>query len=373
MVLTDGESSYKKGILTSRPIPALKQEQIEQFTWQTIHARIVREINPYTTLRHLEKLEKGTKVWSIDLGGTHLFAMPWYIENNQLLPDEQSILTFTSSKGLGYLASLEQIAKEASSKHIPVGISFAGPIKGTIPEDAPNMKVFLNELKEQYGGDFAKLFPRSLSFQNDATAGLIASAVFVSRKRSDIRYIDYLINGTGIGGAGLTDVIKGVKEDKQYIVATEIGHVKVDQEYNPYEQKGECGMFGSTYTCLELVGGGESIIRQWNNHTGKIVEGKKIAEYLFTKDPLAEGLYDAAAIVTALGTLGLGYALGMYQSKGDTVPVFHGGQFNVPDFRSRVDQIVEKNLGYEPHSISTSESIPYACAQGAALEAITNV
>lgn len=362
----------QKNLLEKYPISQFHQEYLKLFTWNSIHARAITSFNPKKIISHLNTLENGRKVWGIDLGGTNLLAVPWYVENGQLFPDERSIISLKSVSGQGYLSKLESIAQDAAEYNVPVGISFAGPVKEDKPEDAPNMKEFLAELGEKYEGRFSLLFPTLASCQNDAVAGLVASSIFVGREYPQVQYINYLINGTGIGGAGLTQIVQGDNKNNQYVVATEIGHVKVPDALNRFNVRQECGMFGASHTCLELVGGGKGIISTWKRKKREYLPGNQIAECLQQGDSFAGELYKCAADVTSLACLGLGNSLGMFHKKGDTIIIFHGGQFLVPGFKDHVENTITKNLSYKPQFLFTSEVVAYGCSQGAAITALTS-
>ncbi len=87
-------------------------------------------------------------------------------------------------------------------------------------------------------------------------------------------------------------------------------------------------------------------------------------------DSLAAELYDNSAIVVAHAVKGIADALKLFRKPNDTVLVYHGGIFNVSGYSQRVQQILQKDLGYSPAMVLTRNFSQNACLEGAALAAL---
>lgn len=53
-----------------------------------------------------------------DIGGDKIDSITFSIKNHELIPDIQSVQTLQSTHGKGYVALLEEIAREATEKNI---------------------------------------------------------------------------------------------------------------------------------------------------------------------------------------------------------------------------------------------------------------
>ncbi len=369
MAKPDFDPPYTGDILTLRR--AVELPPTDHYTWETIHAQKGPALDPVNEVDLLRQ-RSGVQAVSIDLGGTNFTKVGWTVNKEGVLePDEKTVEIYKSSGGHGYLTRLERIANEAVQDGIPVGISFAGPAIGTRPQDAPNMKALYEALVSEYGGDFLRLFPTLRAFGNDAASGLRASLVHLARETGVNQRVEYIIVGTGLGIAGFTDNVPDGKEGESYIVASETGHVSVPKALNNYGEKGQCGMFGNTDTCIEMVGAGKGIEHQWMKHRGEYLSGREIAKRMAGGDALAAALYDQAAQNVAFGAKVAGQIMGIWEVNNPSTIVYHGGVVcEVPGFRKRVDDLLEKNVGRRINSFTTKESVPYACAQGAAIGAV---
>jgi len=349
------------GLLASRPVPKLVPEQVERFTVEALRAKPVRSFDPQATLHQL-RTGAGKAVVAVDIGGDKLIAWSYDVRGGLLLQSAEVVIR-RGDAGSAYLDGLEKVAELARRKMLPVGISFAGPTDGTKLLAGPNLPVFAAELHDCYGGDFAGLFP-TVAVANDAEAGIMAGALEAAKRCPETRNVIYVINGSGIGGAVLTD---------NKIFAAEPGHIEVEKSLNRFGQRKPCGMLGATYVCIEAVAASKAGIEDiWLQRRGKRLSGKEIAASYLSGDGLALDLYDNSTLVTAHAIKGIARAFNLPKDFAGTVVVGHGGIFEVPGYRERVCSILEKDLSSVPRVIFTKDFSNNTCLDGAAIAAATS-
>ncbi len=325
--------------------------QLDRFTLESLHAKRVRTFELSNAFSLLGK--KMPTVLAIDIGGSKTNIARYDILNGSLHTFGEQIEQDPGQYAL-LLKSQAQMAKE---KDIPVSISFAGPIDGTRPVGGPNVPALLNELKNNYEGDFSRLFPTLVSVTNDAVAGLTAGALTAKEKYPAVKNVIYLINGSGIGGAVLKDTT---------MFAIEPGHVEAVPGLNRFGQNKSCGMFGASYVCVELIAGGKAGIEDaWSRRMSEKKTGGYIARKMQEGDAFAKSLYDNSALVMANVTAGVLKAFEL--SPENTVIVFHGGVFEVPGYTASVQKIFNQSLKVIPPILLTSEFARNACLDGAAI------
>ena len=348
-------------LLADRQVPDLVPEQVERFTVEALRSKPVRSFDPQATLHQLRTGGEKTVV-AVDIGGDKLIALSYNVRDGLLLQLAE-VLVRRGDGGSAYLDGLEEVANFACSKMLPVGISFAGPTDGTKLLAAPNLPVFIAELHTRYGGDFAGLFP-AVAVANDAEAGIMAGALEAAKRYPETRNVIYVINGSGLGGAVLTD---------NMIFAAEPGHIQVEARLNPFGQQKPCGMGGATYVCIEAVAASKAGVEDiWLQHQGKRLSGIEIAARYLTGDHMALELYDISALVTAHAIKGIARAFGLPKNFDRTVVVGHGGIFEVPGYRERVCSILKKDLSSVPRMLFTTDFSTNTCLDGAAIAAATS-
>jgi predicted NBD/HSP70 family sugar kinase len=348
-------------LLANRRVPDLVPAQVERFTVGALRAKPVRSFDPQATLHRLQA--GGEKiVIAVDIGGDKLIALSYDVRDGVLLQLAE-VLVRRGDAGSVYLDGLEEVADLARRKMLSVGISFAGPTDGTRLLAGPNLPVFIAELDDRYGGDFAGLFP-AVAVANDAEAGIMAGALEAAKRYPETRNVIYVINGSGLGGAVLTD---------NMIFAAEPGHIPVETELNPFGQQKPCGMGGATYVCVEVVAASKAGVEDiWLQQQGKRLSGKEIAARYLAGDHMALDLYDNSALVTAHAIKGIAGAFGLPKDFDGTVVVGHGGIFEVPGYRERLCSILGKDLSFVPRMLFTKDFSTNTCLDGAAIAAATS-
>ncbi|HSW97811.1 MAG TPA: ROK family protein [Candidatus Saccharimonadales bacterium] len=349
--------------LTDLPIPELYNEQLQLFTPENIHEVLIGKFNPEETIAAIIANE-GQSIMGIDVGGDKIDCITFSIKNHDLVPDIKSMQTMQSESGKGYVAFLEKIAKEASEHPLPIGLAFGGGqtnADGTIAF-APNVSVFAEELTKKYN-DFYNLLPTLTAIPPDDTvSGLMAGAVEAKKRFPEKKNIMFVINGSGLA-------IGILKEE--HIILTEIGHTPIIRKLN-LGQTRPCEVFGS-HVCLERVAASKVGIEDlWFKKTTHALDGKSISRKYIEGNTIATTLYNNSANITAHAMLGIAKLYNLLQKENDTVIIYHGGTFQVPGYQERIKQILEKNIPIHPQTLLTSEFSQNACAQGAALAALTH-
>jgi len=350
--------SDSDGLLVQRPVPTLIPEQVDQFTATSIEARVTRSFDP---LWAQNALVRGTarEALAIDIGGDKLISARYGTHDGKLRPNDVEVRQ--NEGGRGYVKHLEELAGRARRDKLKVGISFAGLTEGTKLMAAPNLPVLFCDLRDRYGLDFANLFP-SVVVANDAEAGIMAASVEVIKRHRAARHVIYVINGSGLGGAVLTD---------STIFACEPGHIKADPKLNPFKTNKPCGLLGRTHVCLEGVAASKAGIEAtWLQQRGEPSSGRQIAaRYLLgEKDPDALRLYDNSARVTAHAVAGLAKAFRIRLDRACFVA--HGGIFQVPGYGERVLSILDAAGSSPLGALFTSHFSTNACLDGAAIAAV---
>lgn len=351
-------------LLTIRPISELFSEQVNKFTSESLRAKVTGSLNPSLALDVLKKKE-GRKVIAVDLGGDKLIAVTLKVRDGLLIQDPGNTVSAQSSSEADYLSILEDIAREASSEGLSVGISVAGPVEGAKSLASPNLMKFSNSFKEKYDSDFAKLFPTLGTVSNDMVACIVAGAIEAKKQFPQADKVLLIGNGSGFGGAILKD---------GQIIAIEPGHVELISSLNPYAQDKHCGLFGAQFVCTEGVAASKAGVESlWAKNKGARLSGRQINERYMQGDPLAADLYDNSALIVAHAIRGVSNIFQLLKESGDTIIIGHGGIFNVNGYGERVGQILKKDLGFNPKLLFTKNFSTNACLEGAALATLVKL
>lgn len=364
--MSQSDADKKFPQLLEREIIDLNQDQINRFSFESVHAKSAGTFDIEKAAGALKE-EIDSKVLGIDIGGDKLLAQSYAVTSDGLLSDESYYEKQKDRDGKGYLTALEKAASYANEQNIPAGISIGLPLDGTKPpQDSDKLPVLVNGLKSKYDDDFSKLPFEKLACLNDAPAGLICGALHANLTFAGVDTIIYLINGGGIGAAVLKD---------NEIIATEAGHVEVVAELNKYQAKSECGLFGAKYVCLESVASNKMGIEQiWKQETGNLINALEIERRFTANQPDGEfalELYDYSAFIAAHIVKGLAKTFGIDLNDPSVAIVGHGGAFKFPNYGNRIAQILEKN-GEKTKIILTKDFSDNACAEGAAIAALTS-
>jgi predicted NBD/HSP70 family sugar kinase len=347
-------------LFSQRRVPELKPEQVGRFTLAALRARRARNFDPRAALEALGACESKAVV-AIDIGGDKMAAVSYVVHDGRLVQTTEALLG-RGDGGSGYVTLLEETARRAQVGTLSVGVSYAGEISGTKLITGPNLPAFIAEMFDRYGGDFGRLFPQVV-VANDAEAGIMASALEAIKWYPDMRQLIYVINGSGLGGAVLSE---------NTIFATEPGHIEVVPELNPLSQDKPCGVLGAGHVCLEGIAASKAGVEDiWFRQRGDRLNGRQIAAICLTGDELAADLYDNSALGTAHAIKGMSRAFGLPENFDQTIIVGHGGIFHVPGYGARVKAILAKDLSHVPSMIFTNEFSTNACLEGVAIAAVT--
>ena len=339
--------------------PPLVDTQLDLLTPTTMRARRSRRFDPAVVTTALG-LMPSSRVAAVDIGGDKISASFFSVAGGELAQDGPSFAR-RATAGAGYLDVLEEVSQRTAVTSAPLGISYAGPLDGSTILDGMNLPVFVKEFRVRYGGDFAQLNPRA-TVLNDGEAGLLAAAVDAVRRHPGLRNIILVINGSGLNTTALIDGV---------VFTAEAGHAPVVAQLNPFGQTKACGMQGATYVCMENVAASKAGIEDiWCRLRGEPAGGRQVAAAEAAGDELAAELYDNSALVTAHLILGTARALGMSRDWSKTAVVGHGGTFQVPRFRERVERILTSALSTEIRFFVTTEFTANACIDGAAIAAL---
>lgn len=347
----DNISSPKK--LFGRPITPFEKEQLESFRKDNLHTQKVRDFNFDELVNH-----NGQEVVAVDIGGNSVVAARYKVENGDVVMLGESN-SFISENGRGYLEFLEELAQGIKDENPSVGISCAGQVVDGKPTFEPNARQLGFDIKEKYGGDLRNLFPKYIA-DNDAVTGLVAGAFEAKKANPAISNVLYVINGSGTGAA----VLQGDR-----IFAIEPGHVEAKSPLKDLQDR-PCGVFGE-YVCIENIAGGKAGIETiWEKKAGHKLSSDEISRMLTNGDNLAQEIFDNSALAISYLVKGVCDSFELLKDKDDVVIVFHGGTFNFGPYCLRIEEILEKNLGFLPHIMYTKEMHHNSCMHGAAIEAV---
>ena len=353
---------FPKGVdlLTIRPVPELLSTQVAKFTPESLRVRVAEVFDPSLAQNALKNHDR-QEIVVIDLGGDKVVAAKFQIRAGELRKLE-TLASLQSHGGKSYLSLLEDVAADTSFNSMSVGISMAGPIEGTKSLASVNLSNFLEEFKSKYDCDFAKLFPTLAWVSNDMVACMVAGAVEAKKQFPQASKVLLIGNGSGFGGAVLKD---------EKIIAIEPGHVELISDLNPYGQDKPCGLFGAKFVCSENVAASKAGVESlWLKIKGESLNGRQISVKYMQGDPLATELYDNSAIIVAHAIKGIADVLKLFKEPNDTAIVCHGGIFNVSGYSQRIQQVLQKDLGYSPTMVLTRNFSQNACLEGAALAAL---
>lgn len=254
------------------------------------------------------------------------------------------------------------------SRKTRIGISTAGLLEGTRLVSNDNTVGFVERLRREYDGDFARFLGSNVAVANDAVAGAKAGALEAKKRYPDANTFLYIINGSGIGTAG---IVKG----KFY--GSEGGHWPLSFALNRYHIETRCDIGGKNdYVCIENAALGRNLEVTYQKLLGlpQPMGGHELNALLGSRNQDVIDLYGHSALLLAHAVFGFGNALGAWDEPKKTVVMFHGGVTKVPGYVDRVMQVIEKHLSVaDIPTILTHRDIPggNACLTGAAIGAFT--
>ncbi|MDQ3656782.1 MAG: ROK family protein [Chloroflexota bacterium] len=337
-------------------LPAHVPEQIA--VYQTDHL-ITQDVCQFDPQQAAFRLQAPQDVMAIDLGGDKLRKATYAIRNGKLAKrDEDEI---QSRGGAGYLAFLERLAEEAIAKDLRVGISSATKLNGSVVSRTVNLPVFFQELTQRYGADYENLFPGRSFVANDTITGLCGASTLLALQGRKIEDVAFFICGSGMGAS----VIK-----VGMAIHVEAAHVPLVESLNPLGQTTPCGVEGKEYVCLERVTAARAGIEDlYLQQTGEARDGVTLGRMYEQGDSLSTVLYETSARALSHAVVG---AMNRYAfaETGESVVVFHGGNFEIELYRDEVRRSLEQLPGFHAQAVFARDLSKNVCLDGAALLAV---
>lgn len=333
----------------NRRYPLLLDEILNQFTVTSLEAQ---QAIPFDTKAAIACLKRhvGARVIGVDIGGGKAVATVQTVIRGAFTTS--AILGYLESRdGDGYLDFLRKIARNALETSLPVALYVGAKLDGSRLVRTSHMGKLYNELKREYDGDFARIFPSGVVV-NDAVAGMagmvIASGYMMSNENTIL-----LIVGGGLGGSVLKD---------GHIWTTEHGRIEATEEFDwpgSKMRRGDQPLY--LKHVVPITAGVEA---DWEAFTGQRADGRKITRLVKQGDQLAEGLLTRSAWGAAHAVIGIGRAFDLFQKTLDTSVFIHGGGSAITGYTERIRCILQNHLGYRPPIFQT-EYYNNACLLGA--------
>ena len=339
-----------------RDLPRYVPEQIALY--QTDHL-LTHDVCPFDPVAAAATLQPSADVLAIDIGGDKIRGAVYSTGEGTFTKGTERFLQ--SKGGTGYLAFLESLAAEATSRNLRVGISCATKMEGSTISRTVNLSRFLEEFRTRYGADFRNLFTGSLSVTNDTIAGLCGSTMHLLRQGVASTDVAFIICASGLGGSVLTDGTA---------THVEVAHVPIIDSLNPLRQDLPCGVEGKTYVCVERVTAARAGIEDlYLKRTGLAWDGTTLGRLFEEGDPLATMLYRSSALALAHATAGLTERFSFHQSSRSVV-VFHGGNLEVARYRRQLCTDLDRLPGFQSTVVFSRDLSENVCLDGAAVLAM---
>ncbi len=346
--------------LTAPDLLPTSEAQLSLITRESLHGKEVGKFDVRSVKKQLIDSE-GQQVFAVDIGGDKIAGQIYSVHDGNVKSSGE-LMVHKSDGGQGYLVFLEEVANQALTKNLRVGISFAGPLEGTVLQKGPNVGEFENEFEAMYQRDFGKLFSHP-TVDNDAVAGLKAGAIEALNAFPEVENVLYIISGSGFGAALLNN---------GDIFALEPGHIPLSEDLNTHRLDKPCGVFENDKPCLEMVASGKAGIETiYKKIRGERATGQEISGLAQKQDETSLGLYDESARATALIVRGISDVFSLHDNPQKTAVVFHGGVFNVPGYTQRLEQYFAREIPVPIQLIYTKKMKNNACLIGAAIAAVT--
>lgn len=340
----------------STTLPAHVPEQVAAYRTDELLTQPVCHFDPAAAVA---ALRDGRQVIAIDIGGDKIRSARYAIRDGRLTCEDERVTQ--SRGGAGYLDILEELAREAERDDLPVGISSATKMDGSVIARTVNLPVLRDEMRARYGGDYANVFPGRSFVANDTVAGICGAASELARRGVPAEHVGFIICASGMGGS----VIAGG-------VAThvEIAHVPLADALNPLGQTTPCGVEGRAYVCVERVAAARAGIEDlWRQRTGEALDGRELGRRFEAGDELATTLYETSALAVAHAIVGLA---ARYQfPAGEGVVVLHGGNFEIARYREAVQRRLAAIPGDNPRLVFSRDLSANTCLDGAAILGLT--
>jgi glucokinase len=214
-----------------------------------------------------------------DVGGTNARTAVVDRSTGAVLATAKAVLTDKTVEGvvetLGGL--FDQLSSRFELRAGPVGVAFAGMVRGPMVVNAPNFGWRDVDL----GSVLARRVKRPIRLVNDLSAAAWGELKAGAARGANETFTVFV--GTGVGSAV---VVRGALVSGATDVAGEFGHIKVVEEGG---RPCGCGQFG----CLEAYMGGANLER-WMREVGVVGSLADLERLALSGDALAKPLYDFA-------------------------------------------------------------------------------
>jgi predicted NBD/HSP70 family sugar kinase len=336
----------------SSPQPCIP-EQIAQYQGDLLLTQPVCRFDP---VEAATRLEQPARVLALDIGGDKLRVAEYDIGAGGLGRGSERV--FRSKGGSGYLSLLEEIADEAASRDLRVGISSATKLAGSVITRTVNLPVFFAELAERCGADYERLFPRRSFVANDTITGICGASTRLALRGEDTSEVIFIICASGMGGS----VIAGGEA-----IHVEVGHVPLADALNPLGQATPCGVEGRTFVCVERVTAARAGIEDvWRQQTGRAQDGVALGTLYEAGHPLATLLYETSARALAHAIAGTFARYGFTDGR-RRIAVLHGGNFEIARYREAVRRYLDGIPDAASRLVFSRDLSTNVCLDGAAI------
>lgn len=327
----------------------------EQVATYRTEALITQPVCRFDATAAVAALQGDAEVIAVDIGGDKLRSARYRLRDGTLEHGDERVMQ--SRGGAGYLEALEAIARDAARDNLPVGISSATKLHGSVIARTVNLPILRDEMRHRYGGDYARMFPGHSFVANDTIAGICGAVTLLARRGEPVQHAGFIICASGMGGA----VIAGG-------VAThvEVAHVPLSPALNPLGQATPCGVEGRPWVCVERVASARAGIEDiWYQRTGERRDGRALGRLYEAGDELATVLYETSALAVAHAIVGLAERYRF--PDGESVVVLHGGNFEIARYRAAIPRHLAGIPGPHPRLVFSRDLTANACLDGAAI------
>lgn len=333
--------------------PRYVPEQVAHYQGELLLTQAVCRFDPVAAVRCLERPRT---VLALDIGGDKLRAAEYAIGHGTL--ERRSEREFRSKGGAGYLAILEELARESADRDLRVGISSATKMDGSVITRTVNLPLFFEEMGERYDADYERVFPQRSFVANDTITGICGASARLALQGVDTSEIVFVICASGMGGS----VIAGGSA-----IHVEVGHVPLEAALNPLGQAAPCGVEGRGFTCVERVTAARAGIEDiWRQRTGEATDGVALGRLYEAGDALASTLYETSALALAHAIAGVMARYG-FTDPNRRITVLHGGNFEIARYRETVRRNLAGIPGCACRLVFSRDLSPNACLDGAAI------
>lgn len=296
---------------------------------------------------------------AIDIGGDKIRRATYAICNGGLTKLDEEI--FRSRGGTGYLSFLEHLAQEATAKALPVGISSATKLDGSIVTRTVNLPLFFEEFRQSYNADYESLFPGRSFVANDTITGICGAGTLLALQEIETQAVGFFVSASGLGASVIKD---------KTAIHVEAGHVPLVERLNPLGQTTLCGVEGKSYVCVERVTAARAGIEDlYLQVTGEARDGITLGRMYEEGDELSTVLYETSALALSHAVVGITERYS-FSDSGKSVVVFHGGNFEIERYRDEVERSLNR-LPRSPSQIVFSRDLSEnVCLDGAAVLAV---